>query len=644
MLGSLSFLNLAAFSLLALAPLLILAYLKRRPQKQQLVSSTLILKRLPHKVALRTRVKLPLRFFLELCALLLFTGAAAWPILNDDATGVAVIFDNSLSMNASVESSVRRIDKARALFRNAISDEVTYVYTLYSTAPKLNQVTDDRISEGELLAALDRLEPFPATDSLSVMVDELARSGNYERVIVVSDEQGESQRVTSAEQDSLDKSSKTTTAVASISLAEQAGNYYLANIDYETRSKTEAFVKASVGLSASTQAALNVRLLGGTLKDNTISLRELGTKNIRLEPHLVGQVSFDVSPSASLSIFKLEVSADQAVQNALSEDDTAWLSTLSLTQTKVLVVSPVSSDNALGLGSLSGLALTHETPQTFAERPDSSLKDFSLLIFHRTAPRSAPLVPSLFVLPPENNSIFPAEGSYENIKVSSWADDHPITSYLRVPLLSPSQAALFNVPLWAHSIINSENGSIVVAGESRGIRFAGIGFELFPFEGRKTPVSSVLTLNLISWLTGGGTLEGQLVTGSNLRLESGSRWNISSPSGTNEEITPTDNEPTFFPLAERGIYVVEEQKAVSGEKSTKLVAVNSFFPDESTTAIPHVFSSPTTLPHTEVTFRKTQKDYWPILIMIAAVMLLADVILRTFGSEKFASGVPGGNK
>ena len=50
------------------------------------------------------------------------------------------------------------------------------------------------------------------------------------------------------------------------------------------------------------------------------------------------------------------------------------------------------------------------------------------------------------------------------------------------------------------SIINSEQGSILFAGESRGFRFAVLGFEIFPFEGSKTPALSVLTLNLLNWL------------------------------------------------------------------------------------------------------------------------------------------------
>jgi hypothetical protein len=42
---------------------------------------------------------------------------------------------------------------------------------------------------------------------------------------------------------------------------------------------------------------------------------------------------------------------------------------------------------------------------------------------------------------------------------------------------------------------------LACAGEYDGVRYAIVGFELFPFDGKKTPTLSILTLNLLSWVS-----------------------------------------------------------------------------------------------------------------------------------------------
>ena len=159
-----------------------------------------------------------------------------------------------------------------------------------------------------------------------------------------------------------------------------------------------------------------------------------------------------------------------------------------------------------GFGGVPALGVQQISPAEFAKRAESDLARYSSVIFHRSAPARPPSVPTLLILPPADNPLFPVRDQADEGRITSWAAEHPITSYLKVPLLSPGSAAIFDVPLWAQSIMRVEEGAIVVAGESHGVRFAAVGMEMLPFEGARTPVLSVLTLNLLNWLSGGTEL------------------------------------------------------------------------------------------------------------------------------------------
>ena len=113
---------LTPFWLLSLCavPLLILAYLKRQQSKRYVVSSVLVLRTLSRKVSPKKRFLPPLRFFLELLALLCLTIAAAQPFLDLQGEKIAVLLDNSLSMKAQANSgsAQTRFEVARDSLRS----------------------------------------------------------------------------------------------------------------------------------------------------------------------------------------------------------------------------------------------------------------------------------------------------------------------------------------------------------------------------------------------------------------------------------------------------------------------------------------------------------------------------------------------
>jgi hypothetical protein len=126
----------------------------------------------------------------------------------------------------------------------------------------------------------------------------------------------------------------------------------------------------------------------------------------------------------------------------------------------------------------------------------------------------------------------------------------------------------------AAAILHSQYGALLCAGEEGGNRYAIVGFELFPFDGIKSPTLSVLTLNILNWLFHAETLNTQ-----NSAL-SAKLLNVRT---IVERLVP---DPLQIPLNERlealerpGVFKLTA--STDGDSSAELYASNSFFDDES---------------------------------------------------------------
>jgi hypothetical protein len=254
--------------------------------------------------------------------------------------------------------------------------------------------------------------------------------------------------------------------------------------------------------------------------------------------------------------------------------------TISLDNTGYVVNNPssglivVMSDlppTALGLSQLSDYSFTTEAPKAAA----GSVKT----IFHRVAPKTRPSSPSLVVLPPEGPLPWkggevlrsPPGGTME---ISRWTETHPITRYTQPQLLSIPSGRLLVCPDSATAVLHSHYGALLCAGEEGGHRYVIVGFELFPFEGIKSPTLSVLTLNTLSWLFHDGTLGSQ-----NSALSA----TLLNDRTLVERLAP---DPLQIPVNERlealqGAGIFKLTVSTDGDTSAELYASNSFFDEES---------------------------------------------------------------
>ncbi|MCB0322198.1 MAG: BatA and WFA domain-containing protein [Bdellovibrionales bacterium] len=631
-LSTLSFAQPLAFAGALLIPLLVLAYLKKRQRKTRVVSSVVILEQLAKRRVTRRRFRPPLRFFLELLALIALIGAASLPWYRDTSERVALVLDTSMSMrtrNDSLAPQPTRFAEAietanRWLDQQSSSTRIS----LFQSSPRLTALGAKDLSPTAAKTVLSGADAGIGTDSLDTALTELAESGDYVRVVAITDRTvryfGDPPR--SAADDSQD-----TTILDAQPVGQPRPNLYLAGLRFSESLDYvgQRTVIADVGLSGSEPVVAQLELfeLG---EDKHVTPRSIAKGRVTAQPNSSVEAELLLPPGRSPDLlYKVELSAaeDALATNALLDDDAGWIGDGNSAENLILLVSATGGQNSLGLKRLPGAEIVVVSPREYAVLRDEELARFTLLLFHRTAPAKLPPTPALLILPPEQNPHFPVLTDAQTPRITSWAGDHPITSYLRVPLLTPSQGAIFSVPPWAQSVVNAEPGCVLAAGETQGVRYAAVGFELLPFEGAKTPVTSILTLNLIAWLSGGGELTQNSLNAGGIRLEGGRRWVIRTPAHETVEVEVPAGKTEIFQAGAPGPYRLAgfAHGTPGKEQVRKVVTVNNFAPEESSTFVPMELSLPHMVEHGRLP-SAGENPLWGYLLAVALLLLVGEYL------------------
>ena len=624
---------------LGAVPLLVLAYLRRKVLAKRVVSSVLILSSLSRKRVLKSGFKPPWRFYLELACLLLLAVAAAGPQLLEQKENIAVVIDTSLSMRAvSGQGSISetRLTEARNALSNWLQNKKEKAdYTLFTSSPRLKQIGKAAASDAELERMLKEVTASFSSDSLDASVSELLQRGEYSQVLTVTD-----RPVLYQTAESHDIGSGKMSEAEVITVGQRLANAYLADIRLIPPDISSGREKASVLLGFSGTGEVDASVEFSRLRGSSSEVTSSGpqrTSTIRLIAGKLSEVVFELPESKTeeqnYRFNIVRVGSGGAQKDALLEDNVGYLSVEHSGGAKVLLVTSRDTSDALGLERISALEVHSLKPQGYSVLEESELAQYALIIFDQCAAERIPKRPTLLIIPPSENSLFPAGGEFSGGKVSSWLPEHPITSYLRFDLLKPERGIIFAVPSWAQGVINVEKGALVTAGESQGIRFAGVGIEILPFGGAETPAVSILTLNIFNWLMGSVEFSDTLLTGASISLDGAKRWMIQEPDGHSRQEEVKKGEKLDYILEKAGMYIFSastlknpmfpmEQQSV--EKPRK-ITVNSFFPGESATAAPASLIIPRRLA-VDRQQSKSPEPLWPILAAIVMLLLLFDIL------------------
>lgn len=609
---SLGFLSPVGLFLLLGLPLLALPYLLRRRHPRVVVPALFLYRGLPSGADRRPwgRLRLPPRFFLQLSILLLLAVAVARPVLRTAAEpGVALILDTSASMQAldavHGESLFTRAKAGlRAELARVPAGQSVEIYTTNPLGPVEAHDTPN----------LDRLTVSDAPDpDDAALADLLGNSATgAARAVFFTDRE-----VSGLPDDTrlrVETSGPARPNVGIHALHVHRSPFFPDRVQAGVRVGFPADGASAWRLvveDGRTGRALASRSAASGDPPKTASRAEEAGESLA-SPR---QTTFSFSALPRTDGYRARIVFDGEQADGLALDNEAVAVLPELAQVSVLLVSP-DPEAGTGLARIPNLRLTRTRPEEY-DPAQATRTHYTCLLFHLATPPALPAAPAAFLLPPEGNPLFDLGDPAQRPTVTDWTVGHPLTSYLTFPLLAPAYAHAVRPAAWNRPVVESTAGPLVLAGERSGRRYVATGFDLLPYLGRANLPVSILTLNILHWLTNADTAAHPLSTGTVFSP----RTETSEPGSAPRRQLRFPGEADFRPfeqavvLDRQGVYRVRE------EGTERLLAVNLMNADESTPGRPLRLEMSAADSRPEVHSPQTREHVvWPWLILAAAVL------------------------
>jgi hypothetical protein len=532
------FLNPAALYAFALLPLLLIPYLIRRRPRRVVFSSLFLFREFAASSTARPggRLYLPPVFFLQLLLLALLLSALGEPSLSFRPVNVALVLDNSASMQAS-EGNKSRFQTAQeeagkilnALPAHARAD-------LYVVAPHLTRLTEAAVAPGAARARLSSLRPLDLADpaiDYGAEFERLVRERKYERLHFLTDHPaaGRSENV------------------RVVSLGRPQANLAITEFQVARRSLAAPQLEARATLKNFSAAERKLKLAikgGGNI---------LASRSYPVPPGRSIEATFENLPPHPY--YEAEIEGG----DALALDNHRFAVAPPQGGLKIVAVSP-RPEALASLRAIPGVELQAVSPEAYEK---GNFGAHALEIFHYSAPAGLPDSPALFVLPPKQNPLVEIGAASFRPVVSGWREPHPLTRYINFFLFRPAYARPLKPGSLGETIIQSPDGPLAVALEQKKIRYLALGFDPFPFLGRQNLPVSIFTLNLLDWLNEGRTGNAS-ATGAPLATQLRAGETVLTPAG--EKIAPAKTAAVFDRTYFQGMY------RITGGAAEKFVAVN----------------------------------------------------------------------
>jgi Ca-activated chloride channel family protein len=480
--------------------LLIYAYLRRGKSKRISVASTMFLKFLESIPKARSKFFPPWRFFLELLLLLLLAGAAAGFYIKNSGNRTAIILDNSASMQTIASGSLDRknlfeaaLERVKAELLNARWNNK---YNIYITSPALTSLTDGYVTADSAEKLLEKAKPGYFRDNLQTSIEKLFQDKDFNKLFVATDKSIDKDQITNPDlnwvnvKSAADKSHYANLAISNLRLSKS-------NISDDTNS-----LEVSIQSYGEKPLEAQIKLFSCASFEKCKSPRSISERTFQVNGGSSTSLTFDNLPPEDLAYY-LELQdakrPGRILEDSLNTDNNAWITSKN-TKSKILLVSDESSER-LGLNAILTLDVTRVSPADYPQFAKSEkIKDFNSVLFHRYVPAELPNLNIIFVTPPDNK-FFSVEKAKSGVQVSRWKTGHPLLSYINLAALNFSTLTPLKIPDVLEPLINTPQGPAAFVGELNGKRMTAFGFELFPYEGKRSPLLSILTLNVFKWIS-----------------------------------------------------------------------------------------------------------------------------------------------
>jgi hypothetical protein len=596
------FLNPSALLGLSALPLLLIPYLIRRRPRRMMFSSLLLFMTGADQATRRPwgKPNLPPIFFLQLLLLALLIFALSEPVFSVRPTNIAVVLDNSASMQA-LEAGKSRFDLAGERAAAVLRDlGVGATAAIYLTAPRMEKLSAAPLAPAEAINLIGSLAPYdlgnPPID-YDMALGRLAQERQYERVYLITDRPARGQSA----------------AARVISVGAPRGNLAVTAFDVYRSSLADARLQANAEVANFSNRDEKIKI---SLKTGG---KTLGERQLTVGAGKTAAASFAGFPEHPYYLAEIDAG------DALALDNRRYAVLPASRELKILAVTP-RPQAASSLRSIPGVSVDVIAP---AEYEKTARFGYGLEIFQFSAPATLPQNPALFILPPENIPLARLGAPMARAEVSGWREPHALTRYINFSLFQPAYARPMTPRAAGESIIETTGGALAVAHEHRGARFLTLGFDPLPYLGRSNLPMSIFTLNSLDWLFSSGARS--RATGEPISL------GVPRPNGaiitpTGEKIALTAERSYFANTFHQGIYQVNRGGA------PEYFARNLADADESDLRSPPVIElrgSPSAGAGASVLF-----SFWPYLLMASLLLLFLEWFLSPGASGAAAGRQP----
>jgi Ca-activated chloride channel family protein len=478
------FLNPTALYGLCALPLLLVPYLIRHKPRRVVFSSLLLFIEQHGTQATAQpwgRLRLPLLFFLQLLLLLLLILALAEPVFSVRLSNIAIIIDNSASMQAQ-EDGRARIELARDAARVVLSDlGVNGKVDLFQIVPRLEKINKTKLSPSDAVGLLAGLQPYDLADAATdygYLLNQLAEDQKYERLYFITDRPVRGQ----------------SGVIRVVTVGKPRDNLAVTDFSVSPSSLVNAPLEGKVEVANYSGQDQRVRVAVRGDAGAALAQRELTVPAGR-----TAAASFQGFPEKPYYIAEIDA------RDALTLDNQQLAVPANARSLKILGISP--RPQALNsLRAIPGVTVNIVAPEEYQQIDRSG---YGLEIFHFSTPGTLPTNPSLLVLPPENNPVVKVGIPVARVTVSGWRESHPLNRYLNFALFRPAYARPLTPQIAGETIIESLQGTLAFTTEGRDKKHLILGFDPFPYLGRENLPMSIFTLNLLDWFISAGGAKAQ---------------------------------------------------------------------------------------------------------------------------------------
>jgi hypothetical protein len=573
--------------------LLVYIFRVRGSSNTTVVSTLFLLKDLPQRPQGRKTFIPPLQFWLELLLFVSLSLAAANLISTKKGRHVAVLLDSSLSMGALASEGTRFEEAKTRATRDIADSSASTSFTVFSGSTHLEKLSSKPTDKTRSVERIESLELSQGKDSLQEQINQLVNDPSYDALWVYTDHPMEPP-----------PQSSRIIVSSSHQKTRTDHNVWIQEVSRSTSPGPEQLL-VSVRSTLQKGFAATIK----TLCSSRSKSQELPSATVNIEPLQRTTVTITPLPEA-WDYCHLTISSPLSTHTeSIHIDNEAWV-TKDQSLSRVTLQSSLTPDQ-LGLTKIPLITIASTIKPANPNEP---------LIIHRQSLNAPPTAASLLVMPPAGP--LPWGGSVEEstaITIARWDDSHPIMRYVKPSLLSVPEARVLRCPVSAQPILFSERGPLLCAGESRGVRYAISGIELFPFDGAKTPTLSILLLNTLTWLfsNAGTTSANALPT------------TVPLPHDTTavEYVAPSQEPLPITPLKTVTAPHAGVLKVTKATGDFLFFSLNSFYESESDLSLPRPITvTEGSAPPPTATARA--RELYPWFLSLALIVALADIVRR----------------